>query len=84
MFRNTTIFAMYLYLNHLPDIYRPDRTEPEVRGRTGATPLICRSFGKQGKVSEQVSEHHLSLAFGVAPVRLIPTGRLRTRITSGR
>ena len=29
---------MLLYLKHLPDTTRPDRTAPEVRGRTEATP----------------------------------------------
>ena len=29
---------MFLYLKHLPDTTRPDRTAAEVRGRTEATP----------------------------------------------
>ena len=64
----------------------PGQTVPNRRFGKGRErpPLFCRSFGKQvgGGVAEGVA--HPAPPFGVAPVRLIPTGRCRIRTPSGR
>ena len=81
-------FPMLLYFRLLSAIARPDRAAPDVRGRTGATPPflpLVRHAGRggvSGGVSIGVSPHPPPL--GVAPVRFIPAGRLRTRTTRGR
>ena len=81
-------FPMLLYFRLLSAIARPDRAAPEVRARTGATPPflpLVRHAGRggvSGGVSIGVSPH--PPPFGVAPVQIIPAGRLRTRTTRGR
>ena len=82
-----TVFAISLPRCYLAAVYRPDHAAPEVRRRTGATPpflpLVRHAGG--GFVSRFVSQFvsHRKPPFGVAPVRFIPAGRLRTRTTRG-
>ena len=42
-------------------------------------PLFCRSIGKQGREVGQGVWHTLPTLLGVAPVKIIPAGRPRTR-----
>ena len=69
--------AMLLYPRCLLATTRPDRAAPEVRGRTEATPLLLPlvRHSKGGGVTGSVATPTPPF-WGVAPVQLIPAGRL--------
>ncbi len=77
-------FAISLPHCYLAAVDRPDRAAPAVKGRTGATPPflpLVRHAGRggvSGYVSIGVSPP--PPPFGVAPVQIIPAGRLRARL----
>ena len=80
--------AMLLYHRCLLATTRPDRAAPEVWGRTEATPPflpLVRQTGRGGVTgSVTLFVAHPAPPYGVASVRFIPAGRLRTQTPSGR
>ena len=76
----TAHFSILLYHSSLPTTTRPDRADTEEKGKTGATPpflpLVRHSGVWFGAVFGAWYAAQPSPHFGVAPVQIIPAGRL--------
>ena len=79
---STVIFLMLLCCRGLSATTRPDRATPEVRGGTGAPPPflpLVRHAGREGVPGGvPMGVPPPPPLFGVAPVQIIPAGRLRS------